>query len=179
MTEIIKINKKAAKKAAPIGIPLGKKYIFLDIDGVLNSYRTVAHTGGYPHTFEEKDRTKFDWTAIGLVRKAAIKSGAEVILSSSWRYFYKPEEAGDFFGIPIYRRTPWTLRGHRWRGSEIAEFLEENPCEKYCIIDDETDFLPEQEDFLVRTDEKNGLSYQDFEKILKILEVPQTEKGLW
>lgn len=166
ISEISKIN----KKAAPIGTPLGKKFIFLDIDGVLNSYRTVAHTGGYPHTFEEKDRAKFDWTAIGLIRKAVIKSGAEVILSSSWRYFYKPEEAGDFFGIPIYRSTPWSLKGQRWRGSEIAEFLEENPCEKYCIIDDETDFLPEQEEFLVRTDEKNGLLYQDFEKILKILE---------
>lgn len=166
-------------KAAPIGIPVGKKFIFLDIDGVLNSWRTCAHTGQYPHSFNEKERAKFDWTAIGLVRTAAIRANAEVILSSSWRYYYKPEEAGDFLGIPIYRITPWSLKNQRWRGSEIAEFLSENPCEKYCIIDDETDFFPEQEEFLVRTDEKNGLSYQDFEKILEILDAPRTGKGLW
>lgn len=57
------------------------------------------------------------------------------------------------------------------RGLEIQKYLEENPCEKYVILDDmsESFFLEEQIPFLVKCDEQYGFGKKELSKALGIL----------
>src|SRR5690606_39253231 len=61
-----------------------KKYLMLDIDGVLNSSRTVIVYEGYGHGWEPFS-PKFDPVAVGLLRKLVEDTDAVIIISSSWR----------------------------------------------------------------------------------------------
>ena len=59
------------------------KVVFLDIDGVLNSYRTRAAHGEYPRGFAPEDMLMFDQTAISLIGAIVRAAGAKVVLSSA------------------------------------------------------------------------------------------------
>jgi len=119
------------------------KIIFLDIDGVIcvdwNEY-----VDEFGHGFH-KDYVKNLETIIQ-------KTGAKIVISSTWRksglsemkrMWKERRLPGEVIDI-----TPvlWTKRGE-----EIEEYLRENPCDKYVILDDDNDFLDEQRPFFVRT----------------------------
>lgn len=145
-----------------------KKVIFLDIDGVLNSFRSVYAHNGYPLDFSPKDLKKFDWVAVGLVKKIAEISGADIVLSSSWRKFFTTKEIEDGLGIKIVGKTPdfWGS----FRGDEIKAWLKANPdytC--YCIIDDDSDMLPEQASYFVHTSGYEGFTFKDAVRACNIL----------
>jgi hypothetical protein len=58
------------------------KVLFLDVDGVLNSYRSVVCYGGFSwpnnHSGGPKDQNNMDWIAVGMIRKACAESGAVI-----------------------------------------------------------------------------------------------------
>jgi hypothetical protein len=143
------------------------KVLFLDIDGVLNSRRSVVACGGYPHSFEGKDRDRFDWIAVGLIRKLCEETDTSICLSSSWRVLHSVHDCANGLDLPIFDRTP-SLHGNR--GVEINAWLSGHPeVTTYAIVDDDSDMLPDQAPYFVRTDEKNGLSIQDFANLKRIL----------
>jgi hypothetical protein len=72
-------------------------------------------------------------------------------------------------GVPLKGSTP--LRTFGPRGDEIKEFLDNNPCDQYAIVDDVDEFLVEQRPNLVLTEETEGLSYKDYVRLREILEL--------
>lgn len=171
------------------------KLIFLDIDGVLNSIRSCIALKGYslPVSLNLKPRhqftdvnddliAEFDPVAVGMLRELVKRTGAEIVISSTWRlgadfdYFKKIFSHYNWEDFPIIGITP-DLRetGKRiWRGEEVQAWIDEfekdgtHKVEKYICIDDDGDFKPAMP--LVQTDGKDGFSYANFEIALHLLD---------
>lgn len=143
------------------------KALFLDIDDVLCSLKTVAATGQWPHDF--KDPNKFDQHALALLRKLG-DAGVVFVLSSTWRMHFTPPEAAAGLNLPIVDCTP--ASGSGFRGSEIAEWLSENPqVTHYAILDDSDDMLDEQTNNFVHVTGEDGMRLRDFRALCQILDV--------
>lgn len=153
-----------------------EKYLFLDIDGVLNSERSVAAYGKLTHA----NRVKHDMVAgkplepmwddlsVKLLRVAQEAIGFKIIMSSTWRLSFAIQDFHTIFDV-----YGWDTRGiiigktgaeRAIRGQQIKNWLQVHgkfPY-TYCIIDDDSDMLPQQESFFVKTNFLNGLSYDKF-----------------
>lgn len=99
-------------------------YIFTDIDGVLNTV------------------TRNDWSPVScdLYDELCQEFGLRPVITSTWRVNHSKKDLQRIFeyqGITaeIHGVTPVLNEG---RGLEILEFLRENPCDGYVIIDDNT-----------------------------------------
>jgi hypothetical protein len=109
------------------------KVIFLDIDGVLNC-KTTPNAHKVPYVIDNELLMRF--------RRLLERTGASVVLSSTWRY----DPAGIFsakhYGVPFIDVTP-DMPGEP-RCKEILEWLRTNPeVKRYAVIDDEDDELDE------------------------------------
>lgn len=124
------------------------KLIFLDFDGVLNSYRTVFAAPGKENGW---DPEHLDPVSIGLVRKLCDLTGAKIVISSTWRDHFTNDELKEILAkkgwpdAPIIGRTASSL-SWRFRGGEVADWLEEfvnagNEIESYVILDDNNWFF--------------------------------------
>ena len=148
---------------------LKERCIFLDIDGVANSDKTLARTPqGYIGISSD---------TIKLLKEIVEATGASIVLSSSWRlmdesdidkkYLYRQLK---YKGLSIVGQTK-NLGGNR--GYEISKYLEEHKeIKSFCILDDE--FVREFEEHnlskhFVHTDYTTGLTKKDVEKAIKIL----------
>jgi hypothetical protein len=82
------------------------------------------------------------------------------------------EKAGFEMWDKVIGRTTYK---HRHRGLQILDWLENNECDKYVVIDDEIKdicgedlpFIPHN--YVVKIDEKNGMSHQEAVKAMGIL----------
>lgn len=113
------------------------KIIFLDVDGVLNYYSF--------HKNSEKI-VSVDDECIKNLREIINKTGAKVVLSSSWRLSqnkidFLERKIGirfyDILGSDCYKsgdNITWLTRGQL-----IRNWLSDNQCDKYVILDDEND----------------------------------------
>ena len=142
------------------------KYLFLDIDGVLNCSTT-------------KNRIVPGGAIIGvdpykvlLLNRIIEATGAKIVLSSSWRHYPSLEEHLSEFTIPYIAKTGDSPC--RTRGCEIRDWLEKNhPTRKErdelrcAILDDDTDFLYGQA--LFKTSWKEGLTEQIAGRVIKYL----------
>ena len=107
------------------------KVIFLDIDGVLNCEKT-PNPRKFPYIVDAE--------LIAGLRQLLERTGASVVLSSTWRY----DPAGIFsathYGIPFMDVTPDLPTEPRCK--EILRWLRQNPeVSRYVVIDDEDDDL--------------------------------------
>lgn len=140
---------------------MGKRILFLDIDGVLNSVKTCLAHGDYPHELTEREG--FDWVAIKLLQRLCDSEGVQIVLSSTWRKWNKPSEFAATFDLPVIDSTPIL---HTERGHEIQAWLDANEdVEQYVILDDDADMLDSQQERFVRTDPNEGLTLADFQKV--------------
>lgn len=167
------------------------KFVFLDVDGVLNSERSVfakigelnEHAIALDKDFGLPYGVRFnlaclDPVAVGLVNRLTRKSGAKIVLSSTHRSHF--DDAG--FGSPdhvfalnrygkamgleaeIFGVTP---KLHTIRGHEVEHYLNEHEPEAYVIIDDSVDFLPGQK--FVRVDSAVGFAAKDYYNACRFL----------
>jgi hypothetical protein len=143
------------------------KILFLDIDGVICSIRSAVACDGFPWTVKEDAIPMFDEVAIKLIRKVCKDTDTKIVLSSVWRLSHDWKMIGEKLNLPIIDKTPHKLSSRR--GEEIAMWLRDNKVDKYAIVDDDSDMLEEQLPFFVRVYCKNGLSYENYEQLLKIL----------
>ena len=135
------------------------RLIFLDIDGVLNCQATF--TGPHGDSFKSLEPAFCD----ELQRIVQACWPCHIVLASTWRLFDNGgrEKLNEWLGermLSILSQTP-DLTGHR--GTEIQQWMNERPQlenVKFIIIDDSSDFLPEQMPFLIRTSFKEGLTKQ-------------------
>lgn len=127
------------------------KYLFLDIDGVLNHEEWFEFL--YENDIKVNDDLRwFDPECIKRVNNILEKTHAKLVVSSSWRFDDKLKDIFTRVGLPIdFDITPRRENGHR--GHEIQDYLMDK-FEKelnYCIIDDDNDFFGYQQSNLVRT----------------------------
>lgn len=142
------------------------KALFLDIDGVLNSRRTEVAFGGYPHDFSEHDMARFDWVAVGLIRKLCRETGAQIVLSSTWRLHFTVAEVAAGLDLPIVDATPDSPAGYDGRGHEIAAWLADHPeVTHYAIVDDLAVMRREQAAHFVQTNDECGLTLDDYDAL--------------
>lgn len=148
---------------------MAMNYLFLDIDGVLNSLRSVHALGKYPHSHEPSQLPYFDKIALGLIQRLCEECEVSIVLSSSWRKGVDHIAVGKTLELPIRHATP-ELDG--CRGDEIAHWLAEffDPtADRYAIVDDDSDMLPEQRANFVKTSHNNGLLWENYLELKKIL----------
>ena len=169
-----------------------KKVIFLDVDGVLNSNRTL-----YEDISLEDD-------LILNLKELVDKTGAKIILSSSWRLSTEAVsmlmDKLDKFGLVIsgmtcdgvdldwlkkyefdvtkkYLDTKFDYDENRQikithdRGAEIFKWLHDHDDCAYVILDDEIEDIKPyfSESVIVKTSYKTGLTKEDVKKAIQIL----------
>lgn len=149
------------------------KVVFLDFDGVLNSknWRNI------PRSQKEIDRD-LDPAAIALLNDLLEVSGANVVISSSWRWSSRlPSIVEDMmklgFKYPerVIGFTPYLTHynnEYMTRGEEVALWLKQVPVEAFVILDDRKEF-DNLKDNLVPTDREHGLQKEDVERAMEIL----------
>ena len=162
------------------------KVIFLDIDGVLN-------TGWW---YSQKDRNTpkdkygyaFDPRSVANFKKILDETGADIVISSSWKSFglSELEEMWQYRGLPgkLIGITPNTVSDELLldadldhmelfsiRGMEIKEWLDKHgkKVSHYVIIDDMDNFLSSQKSHFVQTDPEVGVTEEDADKAISIL----------
>lgn len=132
--------------------------IFLDIDGVLNSDE-------YFNEIENKNvqgiQSEIDIEKIELLKKAIDKTGAKVVLTSSWRYKRKAQDLRELLSsYEIYTDVTPFIQNER--GLEIKQWLSDNKgVEDFVILDDETFDSYDEEliNKLIKISDKNGQNY--------------------
>jgi hypothetical protein len=151
------------------------KVIFLDIDGVLNSQKFYEET-------EDFMWDMFCPRAVKNLNEILEKTGAKIVVSSSWRLGRSIDGLKVLFtqnGVnesKIIGVTP-KLHFHQKnysvpRGCEIKHWLENNfvrIIDNYVIIDDDADMLLCQKDHFFKTNEYDGLTDAIKDKIINFL----------
>jgi hypothetical protein len=163
-----------------------EKIIFLDIDGVLNH---LDWMGDFPPSLDRNNESFWKNHLcpdnIKHLKSLVDKTGADVVISSSWRRAVPGEEPYKKIkewlkdmgcDINIIGQTPQRL-SYSERYVEISWWLSENKDKPidYVILDDISDFGPLQHR-LVNTDPLTGLVEEDVEKAIQILEGKMNEK---
>ena len=162
------------------------KYIFLDIDGVIATPESVK--SGLWALVDSKQV---------LLKDILQRTGAKIVLSSSWRKHTVPDtikymkEQGFWFADKI---VGVTIRAYQYvekgihlsmpRGAEIKQWIDthvhsdngKNWVKKqigidyqYVILDDDNDMLTNQFKHFVRCDSMIGLTIENAEQAIKIL----------
>jgi len=168
------------------------KYIFLDVDGVLNSTRSTYALGpaarkiseeGYRRVFshdaeiisayEHQVTNYIDPIAVALINRLTDITRAKIVVSSTHRKhvsnLYKMQTYMEAFGLTghVIDRTP-VINGKR--GVEIEYWLNKYGGEfyDYVIIDDDSDMLEHQSCNFVHTDAEFGFTHKDYLRCLEI-----------
>jgi hypothetical protein len=140
-----------------------QRVVFLDIDGVLAPIRQWDRYGD------------LDPVCIQVLNEIVARGGADVVVSSTWRYgktVVELQEILDAAGFSgnVVDMTPIGAPGAD-RGAEIATWLAEHAVDSYVIIDDHVD-MGELRTNLVLTHPAHGLRPADAPLALAILMRP-------
>lgn len=153
------------------------RIIFLDIDGVLNNLESLR----FPRTNVKSSRHSYSTAhpnCVSALNRIAEKTNARIVISSTWRgigleilfeLFHK-------WGItaPTVGRTPLWDRSCE-RGDEIASWLSKNPQVESFVILDDGDDMSMLTHRLVQTNHELGLTMQDADRAIAILNAPPTD----
>lgn len=138
------------------------KFLFLDIDGVLNS----AHTLGVYNEHLNSEMVR-------RLNKIVKLTDCFVIISSSWRITNSLQDMQIFLfnqGMTHAHKVVGTTEQlNKERGYEIQKFLDNNCYSRYCILDDESDMLDSQKSCFVKTNWMKGLTELDVQQAILIL----------
>jgi len=149
------------------------KYIFLDFDGALNTeqYQAELHIAGCP-TADEYGPL-FDPKAVACLGEIIDATKAKIVVTSSWRYIHDKDVLSEMWkkrGLPgkIYCFLP-TECSENNRGKEIKEFIAHETNTPYVIIDNSDEILPEQKEAYIEVNPLTGISQNDVNKAVEIL----------
>lgn len=168
------------------------RYLFLDIDGVLN------HEKFYQNRFNLLKQHKeippyplceFDPFCVEQVNRILDETNANLVISSSWRFDKDLKNILKKVGLKFdnFEITPY-LCG-QIRGLEIKKYIDDlllsdeykdkttfnermhpEKVIRYCILDDDSDMLYEQRNYFVQTNAYgSGLTKRLANKVIRIL----------
>jgi hypothetical protein len=171
------------------------KLIFLDIDGVLITTRSMMAKVGKQFDAPTADANTLqmlrhvapdiDPVAVGILNRVTRAAGAKIVLSSTHRIFAWRNGRCDLEQVKAYLQalgiegevigaTPRFDNGVR--GQEIDAWLEDNqvPSDaKIVIIDDDSDMLPHQMFNFIQTKFDTGLSMESWQQLVKLLDIDE------
>jgi HAD domain in Swiss Army Knife RNA repair proteins len=132
-----------------------RPFLFLDVDGVRVTYASMACGHGV-----------MDDACVKNLRRILHEANPEVVISSTWRFH--PQFCKKVWKVvgKVGKATPRLNTGIR--GREIEAFLLDYPGRNFVIVDDDSDMLPEQLPFFVKTRFATGLDREATEKILNL-----------
>jgi hypothetical protein len=139
------------------------KVLFLDIDGVLNHRNSPVVNGVFT----------IDESLVPLLKKIIDNTGAQIVLSSTWRLLVhnrmKVESVLDKFGMRFVCFTI-SMKGHR--SLEILEWLSRNrQVTKFAILDDDRDAGTNGlEEYFFKTSWDSGLTEDIADRVIKHLQ---------
>jgi len=155
------------------------KILFLDLDGVVNSHDFWRKRGVRAPNMDWWMH-QFDTELIGLVNIIVEKTGAKVVISSTWRILSTLPElrymlsfkglTGDVIDVtPCGSTAP---NNHVYRGSEIQAWLDSQieVIENFVILDDDSDMLHLMP-YLVKTSITTGITMAQVERAIEVLNV--------
>lgn len=147
-----------------------KRYIFLDIDGVICTQRMRFDS--------------FDPECMVRLQKIIEATDAKIVISSTWRLHATLEQLQGMFmafgycfrnrviGVTPRIRTEQDkedLSKPFGRGLEILTWLKDKEVEKYVVIDDDSFDIPSHKHVFVKTDCYTGLQDADVDKAISLL----------
>lgn len=147
------------------------RYIFLDIDGVLNS---LAWSRRKP----TPGRWDLDPACIARVNYLCEATGADVVISSSWRTHMKPRHLVELLtkqGLRanIIGLTPYLVDRleEAPRGDEINQWIAQNVTANHnaFVILDDRDDMQSLIRYLVQTDGEIGITDADVDRAISML----------
>ena len=157
-----------------------RKILFLDIDGVLNTnwWEQKPSVDQYGYGFDPR--------AVANLKKIIDETGADIVISSSWKFMglTQMQEMWEDRMLPgkLVGITPNTVSDELLltadldnmeffdiRGYEIKEWLSKHKVDRYAILDDMDCMLPEQTLHFVQTNPMFGITQEDAEQVIKIL----------
>ncbi len=166
------------------------KVIFLDFDGVLNTeeYQRLLHRQAVP-SFDDFGPLFDPETIKNLKKILDAVPGVRIVINSSWKleglrtmrelwktrnlpgkvYGVTPDYVPDLLGIDLDNYENISMLAGK--GNEVKQWIERNApagC-KYAIFDDTPDFLPEQEGNLILISPRVGISEEDADRAIAIL----------
>ena len=163
-----------------------RKVVFLDIDGVLNT--KWWYTQMDRNTPRDKYGYAFDPRAVANLKRIVEETGADIVMSSSWKCMglSQVQEMWSIRNFPgkIIGITPSLGNDERLfdadtestdrfhiRGEEIKEWLTKHGkrVSHYVIIDDMDNMLSEQQSHFVQTNPEVGITEDDADNAVKIL----------
>ena len=163
-----------------------RKIMFLDIDGVLNT--KWWYTQMDRNSPRDQYGYAFDPKAVANLKRIVEETGANIVISSSWKSFgfSELEEMWTDRGLPgkLIGVTPNSVSDEllldadidsielfHIRGEEIKEWLIKHGkhVSNYAIIDDMDNMLPEQQSHFVQTNPEVGITEEDAEKAIAII----------
>lgn len=149
---------------------MADRVLFLDMDGVLQSRRSIV---AYRRGANPLRPYPLDEVAVKLMQRTIEETGAYVVISSHWRGFGTARAAAWFanygwYDAPILDETP-TRTDYReaCRGDVIQQWVDEHEPSRYVIVDDSSDMLPHQP--LVHVDGEEGYQWKDHERAVSLL----------
>lgn len=157
-----------------------KKIVFLDIDGVLNHQEFYKEKPQQIRDKEAKEKRlsiyygDIDPSKIKLLNSLVRQvPSIEFVISSTWRMLFSLDELKTMFKTlgfegEIVGVTPV---GDSIRGLEIRDYLNNNECDGYVIVDDDIDMLYEQRNNFCSIDNIVGLTFNDLLHILNLLKI--------
>lgn len=140
------------------------KVIFLDIDGVLNHNAWYNSEVYYKNEYKDPD---LDPNIIRMLNEVTNKYDIKIVISSSWKIDSYCTERLRKAGLEnVIGCTPDLIfkipMDIYYRGMEINEYLQEHPeVDKYLILDDISDFDPEQLRFFYKINYQVGITDVD------------------
>lgn len=152
---------------------MNSSIIFLDFDGVLNTeqYQAWLAVKGKPN--KDAWGPLFDPCAVENLRKIIESTGAEIVISSSWRYIHR---LGSLRMMWEIRELPGEIldtlpcgASYISRGEDIVCWLKKHAQVNYVIIDDLNDFYTSQLDRYVETNPIVGISEADAARAIELL----------
>jgi hypothetical protein len=179
-----------------------KKILFLDVDGVLNCsdwYQERYDKVRAGQIVREHPVDEFSPSIVAKLNKITDATGAEIVISSTWRLGRSLDELRALFtevGITahVLDKTPFfgSIDGYTIpRGCEIEAWLDEHKFQRinwslkrqkefaelsevdnYVIFDDDSDMLYNQREHFIKTSQKTGLSDCDVDIAIELLKKP-------
>lgn len=150
---------------------MADKILFLDIDGVLCTHRTMMQR--HPGTWV------FDPVGIGLLQRLFTDfEGWKIVMSSTWRFSGGAGavlRSHGLMNVHSDHATPRRLPDQT-RGLEIQEWIDaHNGISAYLILDDEiSDISPyHSSEIIVQTEHEYGITYKNYERMRRIMEAAQ------
>lgn len=138
-------------------------FVFTDIDGVLNP------------------EWKKNWSkkAVAQYNRACRDFDLVPVITSTWRIAHSKEQLQKIFaeqGIEaeIFAYTPHIDQADR--GIEIKEFLKENHCDAYVVIDDRVHDIEPHVENVVKCRSWIGFGEEEYEEVARIVAKANSKK---